>query len=75
LDGEGDKSFFQAPQQDHSPGETRAPTLQSRTAEVLKGNIPAIYDEAFVIGRPTAPSMTVIAHVVPLLGKAGWALA
>ncbi|MBG6071470.1 MULTISPECIES: CHASE3 domain-containing protein [unclassified Polaromonas] len=70
-DGKGDKSFFQAPQQDHLPDETRAPTLQSRTAEVLKGNIPAIYDEAFVIERPTAPSMTVIAHVVPLLGKAG----
>ena len=30
---------------------------------MLKGNIPAIYDEAFVIERPTAPSMTVIAHV------------
>ena len=71
VSGEGDASFFQAPQQASLSIDTLAPTLQSRTDEVLKGNIPAVYDEAFVIERPNAPSMTVIAHVVPLLGKAG----
>ena len=67
---EGDSVFFTALGVRLLDG-TRAPTLQSRTAEVLKGNIPAVYDEAFVIERPAGPSVTIIAHVVPLVGKAG----
>ena len=68
--GEGDSAFFKAPPV-RLPDGTLAPTLRSRTAEVLRGDIAAVYDEAFVIERPDAPSMTVIAHVVPLIGKAG----
>lgn len=67
---EGDSTFFTALGVRLSDG-TLTPTLQARTAEVLKGNIPAVYDEGFVIERPAGPSMTVIAHVVPLIGKAG----
>lgn len=67
---EGDSMFFTAQGVRLSDG-TLTPTLQARTAEVLKGNIPAVYDEGFVIERPAGPSMTVIAHVVPLIGKAG----
>ena len=67
---EGDSTFFTAQGVRLSDG-TLTPTLQARTAEVLKGNIPAVYDEGFVIERPAGPSMTVIAHVVPLIGKAG----
>ncbi|NDP61370.1 CHASE3 domain-containing protein [Polaromonas sp.] len=68
--GEGDSTFFKTLGIRLSDGGL-APTLQSRTAEVLKGNIPGVYDEAFVVERPAAPDMTVVAHVVPLLGKAG----
>ena len=68
--GEGDRGFFRVPPM-RLPDGTLAPTLQSRTAEVLRGDIPAVYDEAFVIQRPAGPSMTVIAHVVPLIGKSG----
>ena len=68
--GEGDSAFFKASQV-RLPDGALAPTLQSRIAEVLKGSIPAVYDEAFVFERPDGPSMTVIAHVVPLIGKAG----
>ena len=68
--GEADSAFFKASQV-RLPDGTLAPTLQSRIAQVLKGSIPAVYDEAFVFERPDGPSMTVIAHVVPLIGKAG----
>ncbi|MBG6077504.1 CHASE3 domain-containing protein [Polaromonas sp. CG_9.11] len=67
---EGDSTFFTA-QGVRLPDGTLTPTLQARTAEVLKGNIPAVYDEAFVIEPPAGPSMIVITHVVPLVGKAG----
>ncbi|MDB5778444.1 MAG: domain S-box protein [Polaromonas sp.] len=67
---EDESGFFSAPPVRLSDG-TLAPTLQSRIAEVLKGNIPAVYDEAFVFERPGGASMTVIAHVVPLIGQAG----
>lgn len=68
--GQANMFFFTASEV-RLPDGTLAPTLKSRTAEVLKGDIPAVYDEAFVIERLGVPNMTVIAHVVPLIGKTG----